>query len=185
MSPALSQFRKLAEETVYQGEILNLVVGTYEAPDGAIFRREKIDHLGAVVIVPVLDDGDEVLCVRQYRSAIEAEVLELPAGRLDVVGESPELAAARELKEEAGYRAGRYSLLCRFYSAPGYSDEVLWIYLAQDLEATATDRHGVEEEHMTIERVRLSDVAGLVASGAITDGKTIIGLFLAREVLGR
>jgi ADP-ribose pyrophosphatase len=165
--------------------MLDMVKGSFQAPDGQTFQREKIAHMGAVVIVPVLEDGDEVLCVRQFRAALETELLELPAGRLDVVGEIPELAAARELHEEVGYRAGRYSLLCRFYSAPGYSDEVLWIYLAQDLQRTTTDRHGVEEEHMTIETVRLSEVADLVSSGKITDGKTIIGLFVAREVLGR
>lgn len=133
--------------------------------------------------VPFLQDTGEVVMVRQYRAAIDRELLEIPAGKRDVTDEPPELTAHRELIEEIGMRAGRLELLGQFYNSPGFSDEYSYTYLALDLEQAAQDLHGIEEQHMRIERIRLDDVPALIRSCEIIDAKSIIGLLLAREAL--
>jgi ADP-ribose pyrophosphatase len=115
---------------------------------------------------------------------VEKELLEIPAGKLDVDAEGVEATARRELEEEVGMRAGRLDKLAEFYNSPGFSDEHSVVYLGRELERCQTSLQGVEEQHMTVEQVALDDVAGLIAAGEITDAKTIIGLCLAREALG-
>lgn len=153
-----------------------------QGPEGDVFEREVVHHPGAVVVVPVTAEG-RVIMVRQYRAAVEDELLEIPAGKRDVDGEPTEVTAARELAEEVGRAASRLDLLARFYNSPGFTDEFTWLYLARDLHDVPNDRQGSEEQAMTVEEVDLGDVAGLIASGAIRDAKSIIGLCLAREHL--
>lgn len=179
----LPRFTRGPERSVYKGYVFELVVGEFEAPDGERFQRDVVRHPGAVSVVPV--DGDEVVLVRQYRPALDEHLLEIPAGIRDVAGEAFEATAARELEEEIGMLPGRLEHLCRFYNAPGMSDEEIVVFLATDLRTTEVRAHGPEEQHMTIERVRLDDVERLIASGEIVDGKTIIGLLLAKQHLGR
>jgi ADP-ribose pyrophosphatase len=119
--------------------------------------------------------------VRQYRAAIDRELLEIPAGKRDVADEPPELTAHRELAEEVGRVAGRMDLLGTFFNTPGFCDEYSFTYLARDLTEVAIEAHSVEEAAMTIERMPLADALGLIASGEIVDAKTIIGLLLAKE----
>jgi len=154
-------------------------------PDGDRFTRHVVRHPGAVVVVPV--DGDEVIMVRQWRAAVGAELLEVPAGKRDVDGEPPETTAARELAEEIGYRPGRLDPLAEFYNSPGFCDEHTHLYCATDLEALpARDAVSPEEQAMTIERVPLGAAGALVASGLLVDAKSIIGLLLAeRHLAGR
>ena len=142
-----------------------------------------VHHPGAVVVVPVVD-GDVIL-VRQYRAAIDRELLEVPAGKRDVSDEPVELTAHRELEEEVGMKAASLVKLAEFYNSPGFCDEHSFLFLATDLTPCATDFQGHEEQHMTIERVPLDSLADLVASGDLTDGKSIIALSLAREHLRR
>jgi ADP-ribose pyrophosphatase len=142
-----------------------------------------VHHPGAVSAVPFLQDTGEVVMVRQYRAAIDRELLEIPAGKRDVTDEPPELTAHRELIEEIGMRAGRLELLGQFYNSPGFSDEYSYTYLALDLEQADQDLHGIEEQHMTTERIRLDDVPSLIRSCELIDAKSIIGLLLAREAL--
>jgi len=178
----LTQFRKLAEERIYDGSLISVGRGTFEAPDGSTFNRDLVHHPGAVSIVPV-DDDNGVLMVRQYRAAIDADLLEIPAGKRDVEGEPPEETARRELEEEVGMRAGRLQKLAEFYNSPGFSDERSWVFLASDLEESAVSAHSPEEAAMEIERVALDEVPMLIATGRLVDAKSIIGLSLAREVL--
>jgi ADP-ribose diphosphatase len=156
--------------------------GTFVDPDGNTFERDVVHHPGAVVVVPVTDDGDVVL-VRQYRAAIDGELLEVPAGKRDVTDEPVELTAHRELEEEVGMRAGSMVKLAEFYNSPGFSDEHSFLFLATDLTPCATSFQGHEEQHMTIERVALDSVPDLIATGELVDGKSIIALCLAREHL--
>ena len=121
--------------------------------------------------------------VRQYRAAIDADLLEIPAGKRDVEGEPPEETARRELEEEVGMRAGRLQKLAEFYNSPGFSDERSWVFLALDLEASQISAHSPEEEAMEIERVALDEVPMLIKSGRLVDAKSIIGLCLARDAL--
>ncbi len=103
-------------------------------------------------------------------------LLELPAGKLDVDGEPPEETAARELEEEIGYRPGRLELIGEFFTTPGFSDERMILYLATELEEGEITPHGPEEEHADLVAVAVAEVGDLLDSGAIEDGKTIVGL---------
>lgn len=138
-------------------------------------------HPGAVSVVPVLNtsDGPVAVLVRQFRAAIDADLLEIPAGKRDVEGEAPELTARRELAEEVGLQAGRLVPLAQYYNSPGFTDELSHSFLALDLTPVPDERQGLEEEHMTIERVPLADVAPMIADGRLVDAKSIIGLLLA------
>ena len=181
--PGGSGFTQLSERTIYEGHVITLAVGTFEGPDGERFEREVVHHPGAVAMVPLLDGGRTVVLVRQYRSALDALLLELPAGKLDVPGEPLEMAAARELEEEIGYRAGHLEQLAQLYNSPGFCDEQGTIFLATDLEPSASSAQGVEEAAMTIEPVPLNEALAMVADGRIQDAKTIIGLLLVRDRL--
>lgn len=175
-------FRKLAEREVHRGPLISVAVGAFADPDGGTFERDLVHHPGAVSVVPLTGDGDVIL-VRQYRAAVDRVLLEIPAGKRDVAGEEPELTATRELEEEVGMRAGRLDRLAEFYNSPGFCDEHSFVFLARDLEPCDLRAQSVEERHMTIERVALHRVPGLIARADITDAKTIIGLCLARELL--
>ncbi len=179
----MSGFAKRGERLVHQGKVVTLVDATFVDPDGQEFEREVVHHPGAVSVVAVLDDGATAVLVRQYRAAVDGFLLEIPAGKLDVEGEAPERAAARELEEEVGWRARRLEKLAEFYNSPGYCDEHSIVYLALDLEPCGLSAQGVEERHMSIEPVALADVPAMIADGRLVDAKTIIGLTLARQRL--
>lgn len=173
-------FKHLSDEVQHQGWRITLVTANFEAPDGSTFTRDVVRHPGAVAVVPVTASRS-VLLVRQYRGPIDSELLEIPAGTRDVEGEDPVDTAARELAEEVGVRAGRIELLCPMLNSPGFCDERTLLYVATDLEPCDTGRTGVEEKHMEVVEVSLSDVDALVADGTLVDGQTILGLLLARD----
>jgi ADP-ribose pyrophosphatase len=179
----LSRFRKAGEEVVYRGSLISVARGTFVDPSGIEFTRDVVHHPGAVSVVPVVDEGNAVLMVRQYRAAVDRDLLEIPAGKRDVDGEPVELTARRELEEEIGMRAGRLERLGEFYNSPGFCDEHSFVFMALDLVPGATSAQGVEEQHMTVEQVSFEEVPGLIARGALIDAKSIIGLSLARLVL--
>jgi ADP-ribose pyrophosphatase len=172
-------FSPVSEENIYTGRIVSLGVGTFRAPDGSTFNRDIVHHPGAVAVVPLLDDG-RVVFVRQYRAPLDADVLEIPAGIRDVDGEPPDGTARRELVEEVGLDAEHVELLCHFHNSPGCSDEEVFVFLGTGLTDVGNDLQGVEEQHMTVERIPLDDAITMIAKGEITDAKTIIGLTLAR-----
>lgn len=184
MSDPGSGFAQVSEREVYGSRLLTVFQGTFRGPDGETFERDVVRHPGAVAIVPLLDDGRVVL-VRQYRAALDRWMLEIPAGVRDVAGEPPEQTAARELAEEVGRRAGQLDPLCAFHTSAGWCDELVWIYLATDVGADTTSRQGIEEQHMTVEEVGLDQVDELIATGELTDAKSIIGLTLTQRRLGR
>jgi ADP-ribose pyrophosphatase len=155
--------------------VVTLVESTFEGPDGALFTREIVRHPGAVAAVPLHADGT-VTMVRQFRAPHDGFILELPAGKLDVTGEDHEAALQRELGEEVGLAASSLELLVSVALSPGFCDEVIHIYLATGLSEVPADAHGIEEEHMEIVQVPLAAVPDLIATGALVDGKSIIGL---------
>ena len=180
----MTQFRVVDTTTRANAGYLTAENLRVEGPDGTQFDRFVVRHPGAAAVVAVEADGKHTLLVRQWRVALERDLLEIPAGKLDVVGEPPEGAARRELEEETGHRAGRLVKLGKFYNSPGFCDELSHLYCALDLEPldgphAATD----EEAAMTIERVALSNVDALIAAGDIVDAKTIIGLLFTRRYL--
>jgi ADP-ribose pyrophosphatase len=178
------RFSEVERTTVCEAGFLTLTRRRVSGPDGEQFVRHVVEHPGAVVVVPVDASGDALL-VRQYRVAVGRELLEVPAGKRDVAGEAPEITAGRELEEEIGRRPGRLRLLCEFFNSPGFTDEYTFVFLATELEECERAAATAEERAMTIEPIAFSRVDALIASGEIVDAKTIIGLLLARQTLGR
>jgi ADP-ribose pyrophosphatase len=177
-------FRPIGERVRFSGERLSVVIGTFVGPDGFTFEREVVRTFDAVCVVALERDLEHVLLVRQYRGPVDSAMLELPAGKLDVPGELPEACAARELNEEVGAEAEKFTELGSFYNSPGFCDELTTCFLAEGLRQGERAADGVEEEHLVIERISLSSVEDLIATGDIADAKTIVGLFLARSFLG-
>ncbi len=176
-------FVHVSEREIHRGFVITLVDGRFLTPEGETIERDIVRHPGAVAVVPI--DGDHVLLVRQYRAAVGREVLEIPAGKLDVDGEAPEVAAVRELEEEVGMTTPRLIHLSSFFNSVGFSDEYSHVYLATDLTPVPTDRQGPEEAHMAIEGMPVGEVAEAISDGRIEDAKTIIGLLAALRLLGR
>jgi len=176
-------FRQIGERLRYSAERLRVVTGTFVGPNGFTFEREIVRTFNAVCIVPLESDREHVLLVRQYRAAVDQPLLELPAGKLDIPGEEPELCAARELAEEVGARAARLTELGRFFNSPGFCDELTFCFLAEDLMGCDRAADGIEEQHLLVERIALASVEDLIAAGDIADAKTIVGLLLARSFL--
>ncbi len=170
-------FTLLGEETLLAGRIVSFTKVRVRGPDGDEFDREILRHPGVVAAVPLHDDGTVTL-VRQYRTAIDRLVLEIPAGTRDVAGEDPAAAMGRELAEEAGLAASTLDELTTYFAAAGLTDEAIVLFLARGLTEVPTDRHGPEETAMTVERIDLDDALAMVDDGRITDAKTIIGLTL-------
>lgn len=175
---ASSGFRWVEERPIHEGFIIGVANVVVEAPDGQRMDRDVIHHPGAVAVVPLHTDGTVTL-VRQYRTPIKGELLEIPAGKRDVPGEAPELTAARELAEEVGLAAGQLLPLAQFYNSAGVSDELTYVFLGLDLRTVSSEAHGIEEEHMTIEQIALADVPAMVADARLCDAKTVIGLLAA------
>ncbi|HUY63099.1 MAG TPA: NUDIX hydrolase [Acidimicrobiales bacterium] len=176
-------FSHLGDELQLEGWRITLVQGTYEAPDGTVFRRQVVRHPGAVAVVPLSDHGT-VLLVRQYRPAVDRWLLEIPAGTRDVEGEEPAVTARRELAEEMGLSAAHLEQLAVVHNTPGFCDEETVLYLATGLSPTAVDRHGPEEEHIEVVEVAVSELDDLMASGALTDAQTVLGLLMVRARTG-
>ena len=173
-----SGFRALEEDIVYDGWIMKVAVGRFEAPDGSVFERDVVHHPGAVAVVPLVDD--DIILVRQYRSALDANLLEIPAGLRDVGGEPPAETARRELIEEIGMEPGTLTPLAAIHNSAGYSDEQIHIFIGTDLIEVAREMTDSPEEHaMEILRIPLTEAHNMIATGELTDAKTIIGVLAA------
>ena len=174
-------FEKLGEVELVAGKVVTFARVTLRDPGGVEFERDVLRHPGVVAALPLHDD-DTVTLVRQYRAAIDREVLEVPAGTRDIPGEPPAVAMARELAEEAGLAAEALHELATYHVAPGLTDEMIVLYLARGLTEVPTDRHGPEEQAMTVERIPFDAALAMVEDGRITDAKTIIGLTLTSRL---
>jgi ADP-ribose pyrophosphatase len=175
---------RVRSRRIYTGKVVSLDVDTVRFPDGSTADLEMVRHPGASAVVPLLDSPEapdpRVLLVRQYRYAADGFVYEIPAGRLEA-GESPESCAERELKEETGYDAGEVVPLLSFYTTPGFTDEKIHVFLATNL--TPGEAALESDEFLEPEPIPLSVALGMMKSGRIVDGKTIIGLlFVARSL---
>jgi ADP-ribose pyrophosphatase len=173
-------FERLDEELVHRGHVIELHRCRFRAPDGSVIERDVVRHPGAVSVV-ALDEQGSVVLVRQFRAPLDREMLEIPAGKRDVEGEPPEATARRELAEEAGLAPEHMELLVVFHNSVGFSDEESHVFLATGLHEVGHDREGPEEQHMEVVRVPLTSTPELIASGEITDAKTVIGLLVALQ----
>ncbi|SNR86784.1 NUDIX domain-containing protein [Blastococcus mobilis] len=178
------EFRVLASETLFEGHVISLRRDTVAMPGGGDSVREIVTHPGAVAVV-ALDDQDRVVLLRQYRHPVATHLWELPAGLRDENGEPPLRTAQRELAEEALLAAGRWSLLTSVYNSPGFSDELVLIYLAEELsDAVRPDGFVVEHEEadMTVERVPLAEAVQRVFDGDIRNSSAVVGVLAAAQV---
>jgi ADP-ribose pyrophosphatase len=165
----------ISSRCVYEGRLVNLRVDQVRLPSGRETEREIVEHAGAVGVV-ALDERNDVVLVRQYRSALGRPLLEIPAGTL-AEGESPRACAFRELEEETGYSADQAEELYAFYSSPGFSNERIWLFLATGLMAGHQDLE--TDEVIEVVKLALTEALEMVEAGEICDGKSILGLLAA------
>jgi 8-oxo-dGTP pyrophosphatase MutT (NUDIX family) len=169
----VTEFERIDAQTIWEGKIVRVGVERFRYADGDEVMREKVWHPGAVGILPV--DAGTVWLTRQPREAAGAAAsLEIPAGKLDVAGESPLDAAKRELAEEIGKRAARWQEILAFYTSPGFTDERVWLFLATELAQVPDPPEGDEDERIEIvpwPRARLDD-----AIAECEDSKSLIAL---------
>ena len=168
----MAEEKTLSSQLIFSGRAVRLRVDTVQMPSGRQTTREVVEHSDCVGIVAI-DDDDNVLLVKQYRQAIDKELLEIPAGGIDP-GEDAEAAVRREMREETGFLPRRVARLGGFYSSPGFCTEYLHLYLALDL--VSSPLHAEDTEIIKLVRVPASQIPELLSSGQICDAKSIVGL---------
>lgn len=171
--------KTISSDRIYTGKVISLRVDTVETLNQGYKKREIVEHGGAVGIVAITDDNKIVL-VKQFRKAIEKEIIEIPAGKLEI-GENPKDCAIRELKEETGYEAQNIKLIHKFFTSAGFSNQKIFIYLATGL--TAGENNLDEGEYLDISEVDFEEAYNMVLRNEIEDAKTSIGVLLAKELI--
>jgi 8-oxo-dGTP pyrophosphatase MutT (NUDIX family) len=172
-------FSVVASERMFEGKVANVRIDTLVMPGGGTAKREVVEHQRAVAIV-ALDDDDQVVLIEQYRHPLRRRLWELPAGLMDIDGESARSAAERELGEETGIHAANWSVLVDVAASPGFTDEVVRVFLATGL--TEIGRQGEvehEEADLTVVRVPLARAVEAALAGDIVNASTVGGLLAA------
>jgi ADP-ribose pyrophosphatase len=172
-------FELIKSEPVFQGRAFKIRRDYLKMPDGREAKFDIVEHGGSVILIPIDQDGN-LLFVRQYRHAAGMPMLELPAGTLEH-GEDPAACAAREIREETGFAAGRLEEVGQFYLAPGYSTELMLVFLARDLKHDPLDADA--DEFLSLEKIPLAQAIHMAVQGEIPDAKTLAALFLAERFL--
>lgn len=175
----MAEFSVEATEVIHEGFVVRSEVLSIRTPDGSLIERQVVRHPGAVAVVAVHDD--HVVMVRQYRAALDRDLVEIPAGKLDIDGEDRAQAARRELIEEVGLDPVSLVELGRYVTAAGFCDEEITIFGATEFTEVERAVDGVEEEYSEVLRVPVAEAFATAASGGYGDSKTVIGLFWARE----
>jgi len=168
------KFRVEAEETVFQGRVIRLVARDLVLPNGRKTKFHIVEHPGAVAIVPVHANGDVVL-LRQFRPSIGREIYEIPAGTIER-GEAPLATAKREIVEETGLRAKKWTKIAEFYTAPGFCTELMHVYVAQGLAPASAD--GDADEILKPVRLSIGAALKMIRAKKIRDAKSIAGLLI-------
>lgn len=172
-------FELIKSESLLKGRAFAIRRDWLKTPDGRKTKYDIIEHGGSVILVPVDADGN-LLFVRQYRHAAGQDLLELPAGTLEA-GEDPAVCAAREIREETGFAAGKLEKIGEFYLAPGYSTEFMIVYLARDLAYDPLEADA--DEFLTLEKIPVQQALEMAERGEILDAKSLAALLLARQYL--
>jgi ADP-ribose pyrophosphatase len=170
----------LKSETIYRGRAFSVRLDEVEYQPGRFTRMEIVEHTGAVTMLP-LDHDNNIWFIRQYRHSIGEVLLELPAGTLGP-DEDPTDGADRELQEEIGMRAGKLEPLLSFWLAPGYSTELMHVYLATELTPSALAQD--EDEIIHVEKVPLRRVVEMALRGELRDSKSLVSIFAAARRFG-
>ncbi len=172
-------FELIRSEPLLQGRAFKIRRDTLKTPDGRETKLEIVEHGGSVVILPI-DDQNNLIFVRQYRHAAGGDLLELPAGTRDQ-DEPYESCAAREIREETGLEAGKLQKLGEFYLAPGYSTELMGVFLATELKENPLQAD--EDEFLQVEKVPLKKAFEMAERGGMPDAKSLAALLLARPYM--
>lgn len=174
------KFKLLNSERIFKGRVFTIRRDNLRTPDGRTTKFDIVEHHGSVVILAIDDDGN-LLLVRQYRHAAVDDLLELPAGTLDAPDEDPSYRAGRELREETGMAAKKLVELGKFYLAPGYSTELMTVFLATDLydNPLAPDA----DEFLDVEKIPVAEALSIAEAGQMPDAKTLAALLMARPHL--
>lgn len=160
----------LTRKEIFKGRIIDLYVEEVQLPNGKTSTREIIKHPGAVAVLAVTAEG-KILMVEQYRKPLERTLVEIPAGKLEK-GEDPKTTARRELEEETGYTCGHLEPLLSFYTSPGFADELVHLFIAEDLEKLTSAAELDEDEFLDVLEVSLEEAQEMVESKRIFDAKT-------------
>jgi len=171
----MTKIQILNRETCYESKAFDVEKVNFEMPNGKKPTYDLVVHPGAAVVLPIDAEGN-ILFVKQWRLGAEADLLELPAGTLEA-GEPPVECAKREIREEIGLAAATMKLIGEFYLTPGYSNEYLYIFLAQGLSPAPLEQD--DDELIEVIKVPVEQAYQMAASGQIRDGKTLASLFLA------
>ncbi len=173
--------KTLEQEYKYKGKIVSVRVDKAQFPNGKVCTREVCEHCGGVGILPVDDEGN-VYLVRQYRYAYGEELLEVPAGKMDLSDTEEHLdCGIRELREETGFTAENMIYLGEMYPSPGFLTETLYLYLATGLTAGETSPD--EDEYLNVEKMPYSELCDRIQSGEIKDAKTVCAAFRAAQYI--
>lgn len=172
-------FKRLKSRHVFKGRIIDVYSDQLRHADGKIITRELVKHSGAVVMIPMLDP-ETLILVSQFRYPARKYIWEFPAGTLEKK-ESPLSCARRELREETGYRAAKWKKLLSFYTAPGFCDEYMHLFLARDLTPALGQLD--EDEYLTPAVFKISAVDRMIKKGDIVDAKTILAFYFIQESL--
>ena len=169
---------------IYTGRVIALRADSVVMPGGGVATREVVEHLGAVAVL-ALDSANEVTMVHQYRHPLGRRIWELPAGLLDVAGEQPVVAARRELAEETGLAASEWSTLVDVAASPGFTDEVVRVFLARGISTVGREiPDGDEETDLVVRRFPLAEAVAMVLAGEVVNGASVGGILAAQAVLG-
>lgn len=171
--------KTISSDRVYTGKVISLRVDTVEVLNQGYKKREIVEHGGAVGIVAITDNN-KILLIKQFRKAIEKEIVEIPAGKLEI-GENPKDCAIRELQEETGYTAQNIKLMHKFFTSAGFSNQKVFIYLATGL--TKGENNLDDGENLDLYELDLNDAYDMVVRNDIEDAKTSIGILLAKELV--
>ncbi len=169
---------KISSTQIFSGKLIDLYLDNVRLPNGKQSTREWLDHPGAVCLVPILNNGD-ILLIRQFRYGPREEFIEIPAGKLDK-NEEPLKCGLRELEEETGYKSNKLTFLTNIHPAIGFSNEKMWMYLAEELELS--EKKLDDDEFLELLPTPLNVALEWVFSGKITDVKTIIGIMWMKEI---
>ncbi|WP_071027713.1 NUDIX hydrolase [Peptoniphilus raoultii] len=173
--------RTMKSDKIYEGRILTLKVDTVEMEGKKYTKREIIEHPPVVCVIAITDEGN-ILLVKQYRKAVDRELIELPAGFIEI-DEEPKSAAIRETCEETGFYPHKCEYVSEFYTSPGFSNEKVYFFMARDLEKR--EQNLDEFEDISFEEVSLERALELIDLGDIIDAKTISGILLYERIKNR